>query len=89
MSTWYAPDLPEAGEVTYKRLKEDLEEIASSLAFQLPRNKTRPQGMDLDMNGHRVLNLPVPKFPDEPVRRKDFFDLMGKILIAIDSVPTP
>lgn len=34
---------------------------------------------DLDMNSHRVLNLPMPVYPSDPVRLSDVKELSGAV----------
>jgi hypothetical protein len=55
---------------TVNRNNTDIEE---ALENTLSRDGTSPNSMeaDLDMNSQRILNLPAPRLPEEPVRLAD------------------
>src|SRR5678815_4022447 len=48
----------------------------------LSRTGTAPNFMlaDLDMNSHRILNLPSPQASTEPLRKRDLTDFVGGTL---------
>lgn len=66
------PDLT-AGYRSAQKLDEALEDIQVAFDNTLSRDGTSPNQMEapLDMNSNRLLNLPAPEFPTDPVRLVD------------------
>lgn len=58
---------------TVQEINSELERIATSQVDFLARDGETPNAMNanLDMNGKRILNLPSPLSPNEPVRVQD------------------
>jgi len=73
---------------TVQEINSELEKIATSQVEFLARNGETPNAMssDFDMNSKRILNLPPPLSPNEPVRVQDLPDFIageGNSLILI------
>ena len=68
-----------SGYRSYQKFNENLETLASAFDNTLSRDGTSPNQMEanLDMNGYRVINLPTPINPEEPVRLADIDALIS------------
>ena len=74
MAKYNSSGFPSTGVVTTGQLKQELDEIAASIADQLDRKGASPNNMevDLDMNSRRILNLPDALSDSEPLTLRQF-----------------
>lgn len=64
-----------------RTVNENYERIESAFENTLSRDGSTPNQMeaDLDLNGHRILNLPYPETDTEPFRKGDAVPLLDEV----------
>ena len=72
----------QAGYRSAEALTQNFEAIEAALENTLSRDGTSPNQMEaeLDMNSNRIINLPAPLSPTEPVRLADLEGVSGLVL---------